>query len=295
MAYKTIIYEKATPIGIITLNRPDKLNALNDLMLDEIEAALGEAEQEDETRYVVLKGAGRCFSVGQDLCGEGTTMVMPPDPRLRSPLTPIFRTDAKLMRRWQRISGFSKHIIAQVHGYCLAMGCDLMMMCRTAIASENAILGDPSVRMGYASANPLWTWKVGPKRAKELLLTGRYIDGKEAFRIGLVNKVVSSESLEDEVEDAIEAIDLGAGGIGGADAESGFLTFGYAAHNIAGLGTAWGFSAGLHALSAVQRRGFAPYEFNFWEAKDRVGMKDAIAERDAPFDKLFPKPKGGAR
>ncbi|MDY7031811.1 MAG: enoyl-CoA hydratase/isomerase family protein, partial [Thermodesulfobacteriota bacterium] len=273
----------------------EKLNAINDLMLDEIEAALNEAETDDDMRYVIMKGAGRCFSVGQDLSGEGTDEVMPPDPRLRSPLTPLFKTDARLMRRWQRISGFSKHMVAQVHGYCLAMGCDLMMLCRTAIAGDDAVFGDPSVRMGYASANPFWTWRVGPKKAKELLLTGRYINAKEAFRIGLVNLVVARDELEEGVDEVVETLDLNAGGIGGADAEAGFLNFGHAAQNIAGLGSAWGFSAGLHALSAVQRRGFAPGEFNFWETKDKLGMKGAIEERDAPFERLFPKPEGGPK
>jgi len=105
--------------------------------------------------------------------------------------------------------------------------------------------------------------------------------------------VVPRDQLEEEVDLAIESMDLGAGGIAGADAMAGLLTFGGAAYNVAGLGAAWGFAAGLHAISAVQRRGFAPGEFNFWEARDRVGMKGAIAERDAPYQKLFPTAKGG--
>lgn len=292
--YQTIIYEKEAPIARITMSRPQKLNAINDLMFREIEAALDEADSDGEIRFVVIKGAGRCFSMGQDLSGEGTAEIVPPDPRLKSPLTPIFKQDAELMQRWQRIFSHPKHTVAQVHGYCLGMACDLMMMCRTAIASDDAIFGDPSVRMGYATANPLWTWRVGPKKAKELLFTGRYIDAREAYEIGLVNLVVPKDRLEEEVELAIEAIDLGAGGIAGADAASGFLTFGAAAYNLAGLGAAWAFAAGLHAISAVQRRGFAPGEFNFWESKDRVGMKGAITERDAPYHRLFPMPKGGA-
>jgi len=294
MAYQTIIYDKEVPLATITLNRPEKLNAINDLMLREIEVALDEADSDDEIRFAVIKGAGRCFSVGQDLSGEGTSEIMTPDPRLKAPLTPLFKQDAKLMERWQHIFSHSMLMVAQVHGYCLGMGCDLMMMCRTAIASDDAIFGDPSVRMGYATANPLWTWRVGPKKAKELLLTGRHIDAREAYDIGLVNLVVPRDRLEEEVDLAIEAMDLGAGGIAGADATASFLTFGGAAYDIAGLGAAWGFTAGLHAISAVQRRGFAPGEFNFWEAQDRLGMKGAIAERDAPYEKLFPIPKGGA-
>ena len=294
MAYRTIIYDKEAPIATITLNRPEKLNAINDLMLREIEAALDEADSDDEIRFVIIKGAGRCFSVGQDLSGEGTSEIMAPDPRLKVSLTPIFKQDAKLMERWQHIFSHSMLMVAQVHGYCLGMGLDLMMMCRTAIASDDAIFGDPSVRMGYATANPLWTWRVGPKKAKELLLTGRYIDAREAYDIGLVSLVVPGGQLAEGVDLAIEAMDLGAGGIAGADAMASFLTFGGAAYDIAGLGAAWGFTAGLHAISAVQRRGFAPGEFNFWDARDRAGMKGAIAERDAPYRKLFPTAKGGA-
>ncbi len=290
MAYENVIYEKEPPIATITLNRPQKLNAINDLMLGEIEEALGEAEADGEIRYVVIKGAGRCFSVGQDLSGEGTSAIMPPDPRLRSPLASIFRADVRLMERWRRIFNYPKHTVAQVHGYCLAMGCDLMMMCRTAIAAEDAIFGDPSLRMGYATINPLWTWRVGPKRAKELLLTTRYIDGKEAERIGLVNRAVPPDRLEEEVELAIEAIDLSAGGIAGADGEAPHVTFGRAAFDISGLSAAWAFAAGLHSISSVQRRGFQPDEFNFWETRDSLGLKGAIRERDAPFDGLFPTP-----
>ena len=293
MSYQTIIYDKEVPVSTITLNRPEKLNAINDLMFREIELALDDADSDNEIRYVIIKGAGRCFSVGQDLSGEGTSEIMPPDPRTKTPLTPIFKQDTKLMERWQNIFSHSMLMIAQVHGYCLGMGCDLTMMCRTVIASEDAIFGDPSVRMGYATANPLWTWKVGPKKAKELIFTGKHIDASEAYEIGLINLVVPRDRLDEEVDLAIESIDLGAGGIAGADGMAGFVAFGGAAYNLAGLGAAWGFASGLHAISAIQRRGFAPGEFNFWEARDRVGMKGAIEERDAPYEKLFPIRKGG--
>lgn len=288
MNYETVMYDKSAPVATITLNRPQKLNAINDLLLIEIESALGQAEEDDDIRYVVLKGAGRCFSVGQDLSGEGTDEVMPPDPRLRSSLTPVFKAGARVRKRWQCIFDCSKHLIAAVHGYCLGMGCDLMMMCHTSIAAQDAIFGDPSVRMGYASANPLWTWRVGLKRAKDLLLTGRYIGAREAYDIGLVTLVVPTDELDAEVDMAIEAIDRGMGGIAGADAIVPGMQLTRASFDMAGLAGAWDFSAGLHGISAVQRRGFAPGEFNFFEARGRLGTKGAIMERDAPYAKLFP-------
>lgn len=295
MTYKTILYEKTKPVATIVLNRPEKLNAINDLMLREVEAALEEAEEDDDVRYIVFRGAGRCFSVGQDLSGEGTDEIMPPDPRERPFLTPIFKQDIQLRARWERIHNASKYTIALVHGYCLAMGCDLMMMCRAVVATDDAVFGDPSIRMGLASSNPLWTWRIGPKRAKDLLLTGRYIDAKEAYDIGLVTVVIPTDNMFDELELAIQSIDSGMGGIAGADAMAPGTMLTRPSFDAAGLAAAWDFSAGLHAVSAVQRRGFAPGEFNFFEAKDRLGMKGAILERDDPYQQLFPMPTTGGQ
>lgn len=285
-----VTYEKVAPVATITFHRPRKLNAINDRMLEEFTHALTNAENDDEVRYVVLKGAGRCFSVGQDLPGEGTSRVMPPDPRGRAALSPIFKAGLHLRKVYRKVFHSTKYTIACVHGYCLAMACDLMMMCDTTVAADDAVFGDPSVRMGYASSNPLWTWRVGLKRAKDLLLTGRYIGAEEACAIGLIALVVPREHLDAGLEHVIEAIDLGLGGIAGSDGVVPGQVFRNAAFNAAGLSAAWDFAAGLHSLSAVQRRGFAPGEFTFFEARDELGMKGAIERRDAPYRELFPLP-----
>lgn len=144
-----------------------------------------------------------------------------------------------MMWRLQRLFYYPKNLLAQVHGYCLGLGCDIMMMCHFAIAAEDAVFGDPSVRMGYATANPLWTWRVGPKKARELLLTGRYVDAREALRIGLVTMVVPREKLEEEIDIACETIQTGRTGIGGADFNAPVRVYGVAALNAAGVGSAW--------------------------------------------------------
>jgi enoyl-CoA hydratase/carnithine racemase len=295
MDFETILLEVEPPDARILLNRPQRLNAINDKMLQEIDVVLDEVEPRDDIRFVLIKGAGRAFSVGQDLTGEGTSEVLPPDPRQPAFLTPLYRMDTKLRFRWQRMFYYTKHLVAQVHGYCLAMALDLAMACRTIIAADDAVFGDPSVRMGFAAGNPLWTWRIGPKKAKDQLLTGRCIDGKEAHEIGLITLAVPGDRMEEEVETAIQTIDQESGGIVGNDGEAPVGTFERVAFELGGLSAAWVFTSGLHALGARQRYGFEPEEFNFWDARDRKGLKGAIAERDAPFEKLFPSPKPKTR
>lgn len=291
MEFQTIIYTEEPPVTTISLNRPEKLNAINDLMLSELDQALEEAEKNEHVRFVLIKGEGRAFSVGQDLSGEGTSVVMPPDPRNRAFLTPLYQADADIRAKLQRIFNYSKHIVVQVHGYCLGMALDLAMVSRSVIAAEDAVFGDPSVRMGFAPGNPLWTWRIGPRRTKDLLMTGRYIDGKEAHRIGFITFAVPSERLDEEVESAMEVLDQESGGIVGNDGEAPVSGFERVAFELGGLSAAWAFTSNLHALGARQRYGFEPEEFNFWETKDRLGLKGALKERDAPFEKLFPSPK----
>ncbi len=286
MKYQNLIYEKEGNIVWITLNRPEKLNAVNDVMVRELDAALDEVERDLDIRVVIFKGAGRSFCVGQDISGVGTSEVMPPDPKTKPYLTQLYEADQRDMTRLRRILDFPRYTIAMVHGYCLAWGCYLAMACRYSIVAEDAVFGDPSVRMGLTSPSPLWTWRVGPKKAKELLLTGKYIDGKEAVRIGLITMAVPQERLEEEVRLAAETKVIGAP-IGGMDGDRGFCIF-HDAATVATIAPAWEFTAYLHALSAIQKRGFAPGEFNFWEAMEKKGLNGAIEERDAPFRKLYP-------
>ncbi|MDY7033693.1 MAG: enoyl-CoA hydratase/isomerase family protein [Thermodesulfobacteriota bacterium] len=286
MSYETVILEKkGERVAHITLNRPEKLNAINDVMMRDLKAALQEVEKDTETWVVVIKGMGESFSTGEDLSLKWPSDVMTPPPKERWFLSELWESEMRKSNFWQYIYDFPRFTIAQIHGHCLGWGCFLAMVCRTSIASEDAVFGDPSIRAGFTSLNPLWTWKVGVRKARELLFTGKYIDGREAARLGLITIAVPKEKLEEEVDLAVESLIIGTP-IGGFDSESFDMIFGRTAFDISGLAAAWGYATNVHALSAIQRRGFEPGEFDFFEARERLGMKGAIEERDRPFKEL---------
>jgi len=293
MKYRNVLLKIEGKVATITLNRPDKLNAINDAMFRELLATLDVVRRDWDSLVVVIKGAGRSFSAGQDLSGVGTDEVMPPDPRRKAYLYDMFATDMQNQWRWQSIFEFPKITVAQVHGYCLGAGLDLAMACRAIIATDDAVFGDPSVRMGLASPNPLWTFRIGLKKTKELLLTGKYIDGKEAERIGLVMKAVPADKLEEEMSSITEGFAKSAG-IGGFDQLADFWSFNMAALDLGGLAAARRLAGNAYVLSAIQRpersitdRG----EFNFYDVREKKGLKAAIEERDAPFKEYFPPPQ----
>jgi enoyl-CoA hydratase len=293
MKYRNVILKIEGAVATIALNRPEKLNAINDAMFGELSAALDEVRQDWDSLVVVIKGAGRAFSAGQDLSGVGTDEVMPPNPRSKAYLYNMFATEMQNQWRWQTIFEFPKITVAQVHGYCLGAGLDLAMACRAIIATEDAVLGDPSVRMGLASPNPLWTYRIGLKKSKELLLTGKYVDGKEAERIGLVMKAVPADKLEEEMS-SITAGFTKSAGIGGFDQLADFWSFNMAALDLGGLAAARRLAGNAHVLSAIQRPGRSITdcgEFNFYDVRDKKGLKSAIEGRDAPFKEYFPPPK----
>jgi len=290
MKYENVLLEIEGKIATITLNRPEKLNAINDAMLREFEAALDEVRQDPDSLVLVVKGMGSAFSVGQDLSGVGTDEVMPPHPRRKAYLSDMLVSAMRNNFRWQSIFEFHKWTIAQVHGYCLAAGLDLAMSCRAIIATEDAVFGDPSVRMAISSPNPLWTYRVGLKKTKELLLTGKYIDGKEAEKIGLIMKAVPADKLADEVNLTAETFAKSAG-IGGFDQEVLTWVTNMAKLDLGGLAAARRLAANVHVLSAIQRPGRSIVdrgEFNFYDIREERGLKAAIEARDAPFREYFP-------
>jgi enoyl-CoA hydratase len=147
---------------------------------------LAEAAEDPEVRVVVFAGAGRSFCAGYDLSEE---------PGLADPEQSLRHSLDRLLE----VFDHPKPIIAQVNGHCLAGGCDLMMMCDLAIASEDAVFGQPEIRFGSAVVAHVMPWLIGARRAKELVLTGfDKLDAVTAERIGLVNRVVPREHLESE-------------------------------------------------------------------------------------------------
>ena len=192
MDTRNIICEKKDRTYRITLNRPDKLNALNRAMQMELVAAINEAERDDGVSVIVIKGAGRAFSAGYDL-----------EPRDKKNVTRDPASDRRALldhqRTWWHIWDCAKPIIAQVHGYCLAGGTELAMMCDLVVAAEDTRFGYPPLRDMGSPVTPIWPWLIGARWAKVLYFTGDTIDGRQAEAIGMINFAVPSEKLDEAV------------------------------------------------------------------------------------------------
>ncbi len=188
MAFETLLYEKRNGIGYVTVNRPDKLNALNRQVMDELDECFRALQKDGEVRVAVLTGAGeKAFVAGADVGGIAAQ-------------TPL---EGKAMAEHgqgilDRIENLGKPVIAAVNGYALGGGCELAMACTLRIAAENARFGQPEVKLGiipgYAGTQRL-ARLVGKGRALELILSGEPVTAQEAYRIGLVNQVVPPTEL----------------------------------------------------------------------------------------------------
>lgn len=196
MNFTTVNYEVQDQIAKITMNRPERMNALNHALWNDLDAAFDEAGKDPQVRVVILSGAGRAFCSGWDLKEGPYTSV--PEGYEQWGTGNALSTLRGISGRYLKIMNFPKPTVAQVHGYCLATGCYLELLCDVAYAAENAVFGHPATAGGGVDSMP-FVWFLGARNAKEFLMTRRYIDGKEAQRIGLVNKAVSPEKLEEEV------------------------------------------------------------------------------------------------
>ncbi len=212
--FESILYEVEDGRARITLNRPEKLNALTLKLQSELNEALWEADNNVNVHCVILRGAGRAFSAGYDLTGADRDV---PVSRIQTEESEYrggssIDDDAWQLERAQRyrmaIFDMHKPVIAQLHGYCLAGGTDIALMCDMIIAAEDTLIGFPPARDLGALPNNMWIYHVGPQWAKRLNLTGDYISGKEAQQIGLVMKAVPSEYLENEVEQLADRLAL---------------------------------------------------------------------------------------
>ena len=188
MAYVNIVVDREGPVGLVTLNRPKVLNALNQATMDELVDALEGLDRDDEIRCVVLTGTERAFAAGADV----TEMVE---------ATPADMLAGYRFLQWERIRKISKPIIAAVRGYALGGGCELAMLCDMVIAGEGARFGQPEINIGImpgAGGTQRLTRAAGKARAMELVLTGRHMTAGEAYAMGLVTRVVPDEVALDE-------------------------------------------------------------------------------------------------
>ena len=183
MNYQTILFEARGPIGLLTFNRPDRLNAFNKTLIDEVNHLLDQVENDENIRVLVVAGAGRAFSAGFDL-KESYNKPW----ETVADVTPALKKDFDfIMRFWH----FARPTIAAVRGYALAGACELAMACDITIAADGTRFGEPELRFGSGIVALIMPWLSGPKKAKEYLLTGNdRIDAAEALACGLINRVV---------------------------------------------------------------------------------------------------------
>ena len=203
MSFEYIIYERKGPIAYITLNRPEKLNALNDGLMTEFREAMGVVQADTEVRALIITGAGRAFSSGFDIEKSNHSI----DPMSSTP--DAWRTRLQgLVETFMTVWNCSKPVIAAVNGYALGGACELVQVCDIKIASDRAIMGEPEIRAGFGPPLLITPYSVNLAHAKELLLTGDTVDATEAARIGLVNRVVPHDQLMAECEKVAKKISL---------------------------------------------------------------------------------------
>lgn len=190
-----ILYDKRGSIAYVTLNRPDKLNALSDDLQLEVREALEDAGWADDAiRVIVLKAAGRAFSAGFDISSGDTKNAV--DQREVFLKGKSFSGSAW----WDVFWNNPKPIIAQIQGFCIAGGLATATFCDLRISADDAKFGAPEIRTGGPYIPAVWPWVVGMTKARELLYTGNLIDADEAKRLNLVNAVVPLDQLEEYVE-----------------------------------------------------------------------------------------------
>jgi enoyl-CoA hydratase len=273
MGYDTVLYDVDGPVATITMNRPDVANAQNTALIDDLDAAFDAADNDDDVRVVILAARGKHFSSGHDLkalVGEAEidhwrAMRETPEGKFRHEKVMYFD-------RCVKIYNFRKPTIAAVQGSCVAAGLMLASMCDLIVAADDAVFSNPVLRMTGAAVELLVEpWELGPRKAKEFLLTGDKIDAQEAWRLGLVNRVVPRDALTDSVRALAAQIALVPPATAQVVKESINNTM-----DLMGKSQSWRYHFMAHhwmhntatALNALEER------------KQKKSMKEVFAERD---------------
>lgn len=280
--YENILVERGDDgVATILLNRPEKLNAISGALRDDLEAALRELNPGDEVRVIRLKANGRAFCAGYDLTPGRGRRAADTGPRgtnawdLGESRIALDREGLRdSVDKWLWIWSYRKPIIAQVHGFCLAGGGEMIGACDLVFAAENASFGHPAARaLGIPPTLGMWPAKIGMLKTKELLFTGDMIDGKEAERIGMINRAVPAEDLDAYVLNFCKRV-----------AELPLDALSVHKH----VTNRWMELAGLRTAAAEGAEFDAIYHETqsfkeFGRIAGEQGLKSALAWRDAPF------------
>ena len=189
MTYENILVETRDKVGLIQLNRPKALNALNDQLMDELGDALMKFDADDNIGCIVLTGSEKAFAAGADISAMAKYTFMD-----------VYKSDY-ITRNWEQIRRVRKPVIAAVAGYALGGGCELAMMCDFIIAAESAKFGQPEIKLGTmpgAGGTQRLPRAISKSKAMDMCLTARMMEAAEAERSGLVSRVVISDKLMDE-------------------------------------------------------------------------------------------------
>lgn len=282
MAYKYVIYEKEAPIARIILNKPEKLNVMDfpwdGGLYDDFQAALDEAALDDDLKVVIIKGAGRAFCAGHDL--SRIYKVYEQQDKEPGKRRPSQRARLKIDREWfaghMKVLLFPKITIAQVHGYCVGEGALIAEYCDISIVANDAHISHAEQRLGFAGSGvpllPLFQ-AVGYKKARELCLTGRAMDGIEAERIGWATKTVPFEKLEEEVDRMAKEICL---------LPRDGIAIGKASNHaiLEALGVTKGWLQGYWSHTLFTNLRFESDEYNFVKQRRDDGVRTGIHKRD---------------
>jgi enoyl-CoA hydratase len=272
--YENILYEVGDGWATITLNRPERRNALSRQLLTELEQALWNADDDKRVHCVVLKGAGPSFCSGYDLLGLSDYREGDETPR-RGAKT-IDDDSWQLERNAQRLRvlwDMDKPTIAQLHGYCLAGGTDVALFCDMVIAADDALIGFPPARNLGSLPNSMWLYHAGPQWAKRLTMTGDLISGSDAADIGLVMKSVPADVLDDEVRSLAARLAL---------IDPDLLSSNKRVINM-GMELMGARTLQRYAAETDARAHRAPATREYFKAVTDGGLRGAFAERDSKF------------
>lgn len=196
-----VLYEKKERIAYISLNRPERFNAINELMPSAIEAAVQRANDDDEIHVIILQGNGKAFCSGYDL-KEYAEKLRPQAGSQNMPWDPTI--DYKMMKRnteqFMSLWRSYKPTICKIHGYAVAGGSDIALCCDLVLMAKDAKIGYPPARLWGCPTTMMWVYRLGAEKAKRMLLTGDLISGKEAEKMGLIYKSCQVDQLDEEIQ-----------------------------------------------------------------------------------------------